>query len=122
MRRTRIFELLALALFALALSGQAPARESAEALYERYAVAADHPLGSEAGAEILAAGGNAADAAAATMLTLGVVSPASSGLGGGGFALYYKASDRSLHYIDFRERAPAAATSTMFARREGDDD
>src|SRR5690606_38845128 len=60
--------------------------------------------------------------AAATMLTLGVVSPASSGLGGGGFALYYKASDRSLHYIDFRERAPAAATSTMFVRREGDDD
>lgn len=122
MRRIRILELLALALLALAVSGQAPVADRAEAVYEQYAVAADHPLGSEAGAEILAAGGNAADAAAATMLALGVVSPASSGLGGGGFALYYRASDRSLHYIDFRERAPAAATATMFARREGDDD
>lgn len=122
MRRTRIFELLAIALVALAISGQAQPSERSESVYERYAVAADHPLGSQAGAEILAAGGNAADAAVATMLTLGVVSPASSGLGGGGFALYYRAEDRSLHYLDFREKAPAAATSTMFARREGDDD
>lgn len=90
--------------------------------YTQYAVAADHPLASDAGASILAAGGNAADAAAATMLTLGVVSPASSGLGGGGFGLYYRASDSSFHYLDFREEAPAAATAEMFARREGDDD
>ncbi len=124
MRRLRIFEALALAILALALYGQTPVAETAAepGVYERYAVAADHPLGSEAGAEILRAGGNAAEAAAATMLALGVVSPASSGLGGGGFALYYRASDRSLHYLDFRERAPAAATPTMFARREGDDD
>lgn len=76
--------------------------------FARYAVAADHPEASRAGAEILAAGGTAADAAAATMLALGVASPASSGLGGGGFALYYRASDRSLSFIDFRESAPAA--------------
>ncbi len=119
MRRSRIFELSALLVLALALYGQA---RTEEGVYERYAVAADHPLASEAGAEVLAAGGNAADAAAATMLALGVVSPASSGLGGGGFALYYRASDHSLHYLDFRERAPAAATREMFARREGDDD
>ncbi len=96
--------------------------ESTEASFSRYAVAADQALASEAGAEVLAAGGNAADAAAATMLALGVINPASSGLGGGGFALYYRASDRSLHYLDFRERAPAAATADMFARRPGDDD
>lgn len=90
--------------------------------YERHAVAADHPLASEAGLEVLRAGGNAAEAGVATALALGVVSPASSGLGGGGFALYFRASDRTLTFIDFREEAPSAATATMFARREGDDD
>lgn len=84
------------------------------AVFEREAVAADHFEASKAGAEILAAGGNAADAAAATMLALGVVNPASSGLGGGGFALYYRASDASLTFLDFRERAPRAASRTMF--------
>lgn len=113
--------LLALAFVQLPARGQ-EGPPSSEAVYERYAVAADHPLASEAGAEVMAAGGNAADAAVATMLALGVVSPASSGLGGGGFALYYRASDRSVHYLDFRERAPAAATAEMFARRPGDDD
>ncbi|MFW2389930.1 MAG: gamma-glutamyltransferase [Polyangiales bacterium] len=78
------------------------------------AVAADHAEASRAGAEVLAAGGNAADAAAATMLALGVVNPASSGLGGGGFALYYRAKDRSLTFLDFRERAPRASSRTMF--------
>lgn len=90
--------------------------------YTHYAVAADHPVASEVGAGILQAGGNAADATVATVLALGVVSPESSGLGGGGFALYYRASDRSLTFIDFRERAPAATTPDLFARREGDDD
>ncbi|UJR85180.1 gamma-glutamyltransferase [Sandaracinus amylolyticus] len=114
---------LALACLALVLVGQAaPSRPSHAAVYARYAVAADHPLASDAGARVLAAGGNAADAAAATMLALGVVSPASSGLGGGGFALYYRASDRSLTFLDFRETAPGAATNDMFARRDGDSD
>lgn len=84
------------------------------AIYRHEAVAADHAEASKAGAEILAAGGNAADAAAATMLALGVVNPASSGLGGGGFALYYNAKDGSLTFLDFRERAPRAASRTMF--------
>jgi gamma-glutamyltranspeptidase/glutathione hydrolase len=90
--------------------------------YARHAVAADHPLASEAGLAVLRAGGNAADAGVATALTLGVVSPASSGLGGGGFALYYRASDRSLTFLDFREEAPSAATASTFTRRDGDDD
>lgn len=92
-------------------------------VFEQEAVASDHAAASKAGAEVLRAGGNAADAAAATMLALGVVNPASSGLGGGGFALYYRAEDRSLTFLDFRERAPRAASRTMFElegeRREG---
>lgn len=48
------------------------------------------------------------------MLALGVVNPASSGIGGGGFALYYRAQDGSLTFLDFRERAPRAASPTMF--------
>ena len=91
-------------------------------VFDRHAVASDQAVASEAGAAILAQGGNAADAAAATMLALGTSGPGSSGLGGGGFALYWRAGDRTLHYLDFRERAPAAATPVMFARREGDTD
>ena len=83
------------------------------ATYTRFAVATDHPEASRAGAEILAAGGTAADAAAAAMLALGVASPASSGLGGGGFALYYRASDHSVTFLDFRESAPAAMTPAL---------
>lgn len=82
--------------------------------FEEYGVAADHPDASLAGAEILAKGGNAADAAAATMLALGVVHPASSGFLGGGFALYYRASDRSITFLDFRETAPRAAGPDFF--------
>lgn len=88
------------------------------AVFADAAVAADHPEASQAGAAILAAGGNAADAAAATMLALGVVSPASSGLGGGGFALYYSVKENKLTFLDFRERAPAAATPDMFENVE----
>jgi gamma-glutamyltranspeptidase/glutathione hydrolase len=97
------------------IAGFAVASPSEHAgVYSRDAVASDHAAASKAGAEILAAGGNAADAAAATMLALGVVNPASSGLGGGGFALYYDAKDGSLSFLDFRERAPRAATRDMF--------
>jgi gamma-glutamyltranspeptidase/glutathione hydrolase len=94
----------------------------AEGTFARYAVASDHAEASEAGAAILAAGGNAMEAAAATMLALGVVSPASSGMGGGGFGLFYEASSGTTTFLDFRERAPAAATADMFAAREGDDE
>ncbi len=112
--------ILVLGILLLALSGQAPTEREVStadtfwAEYQEMAVAADHPLASAAGAEILGRGGNAADAAAATALALGVANPASSGMGGGGFLLYFKASDRSLHFLDFRERAPAAASPTMY--------
>jgi gamma-glutamyltranspeptidase/glutathione hydrolase len=77
-------------------------------------VAADHPDSSRAGAQVLAKGGNAVDAAVATALAAGVVSPAGSGLGGGGFLLYWSAKDRRAHVLDFRESAPKAAKADMF--------
>ena len=85
------------------------------ASFTRFAVATDHPEASRASAEVLAQGGTAADGAAAAMLALGVASPASSGLGGGGFALYYKASDHSVTFLDFRETAPAGMTPASLA-------
>lgn len=77
------------------------------------AVAADHELASQAGAEILSQGGNAVDAAIAAALVLGVVQPAGSGLGGGGFLLIRK-SDGQVAALDFREVAPKQASRDMF--------
>src|SRR5689334_9312393 len=63
-------------------------------------VAADDPIASQVGAATLESGGNAIDAAAATALALGVVNPASSGIGGGGFALVYVAAERKVYVYD----------------------
>jgi gamma-glutamyltranspeptidase/glutathione hydrolase len=79
-------------------------------------VAAAHPLGVEAGLEVLRRGGSAIDAAVAVQMMLGVVEPQSSGIGGGGFLLYYDAKTRGITVYDGRETAPAGATPTMFQR------
>ncbi len=83
------------------------------------AIASAYPLASEAGFEILAAGGNAFDAAVAVSAALSVVEPRGSGLGGGGFYLLHRASDGHEVLIDAREVAPAAATRDMFLDSAG---
>jgi gamma-glutamyltranspeptidase / glutathione hydrolase / leukotriene-C4 hydrolase len=82
--------------------------------YDAGVVAADDPRCSQIGADILADGGYAMDAAVATALCLGVVSPASSGLGGGCFVLGYNASSKEPIFIDSREVAPKGSSKNMF--------
>jgi len=77
-------------------------------------VASDNPLASAVGAEVLRKGGSAADAGVATLLTLGVVNPFASGLGGGGFCVHRSASDGEAVALDFRETAPMAASRDMY--------
>jgi gamma-glutamyltranspeptidase/glutathione hydrolase len=77
-------------------------------------VAADHPVASRIGAQVLASGGNAADAGAAALLANGVVNPMSSGLGGGGFCLYRPLETGEVKVLDFREKAPKNADRDMF--------
>src|SRR5580693_4968954 len=81
-------------------------------------VASVHELASRAGVEIMQAGGNAIDAAVATAFALAVVHPAAGNLGGGGFMLI-RMKDGATHFLDFREKAPAKATATMYQDAQG---
>lgn len=82
-------------------------------------VVAAHPEAVRIGAETLARGGTAADAAVAISVALTLVEPQSSGLGGGGFALYHDADTDTLRAFDGRETAPASATPTLFHDDDG---
>lgn len=92
-------------------------RSEHAAVFPLAAVAADHELASLAGAEVLAAGGNAIDAAVATSLTLSVVRPFSCGIGGGGFMLVVTPEAGRALAINYRETAPAAVGPGYFQGR-----
>ncbi len=82
-------------------------------------IAAANPHAVEAGAEILRAGGTAADAMVAVQVVLGLVEPQSSGLGGGAFLVWYDAATGQITTLDGRETAPLAATPRLFQDEEG---
>ena len=83
------------------------------------AVVSAHPLATAAGKDVLAAGGNAFDAAVAVSAALAVVEPYSSGLGGGGFWLLHTAEGRDV-MVDGREEAPGAASADMYQDSDGE--
>jgi len=82
------------------------------------AVVSAHPLASRAGIAILQQGGNALDAAIATQLALAVVYPGAGNIGGGGFMVAHLAKGKNIA-LDFREKAPAAATRDMYLDADG---
>jgi gamma-glutamyltranspeptidase / glutathione hydrolase len=84
----------------------------------RAMVASVRASASRVGVQIMKAGGNAVDAAVAVGFALAVVHPQAGNLGGGGFMLI-RMADGKTHFIDYRERAPAAATANMYLDAEG---
>ncbi|WP_421950727.1 gamma-glutamyltransferase [Pelagibacterium sp.] len=85
-----------------------------------FMVASAHPLATQAGYDVLAAGGSAADAAVAVQTMLGLVEPQSSGLGGGAFLLYWDAATGELATYDAREKAPLAADGDYWLDENGE--
>ena len=101
----------------------ASARAKAEGrpvVAQDWMVVAAHPLASQAGADVLAAGGTAADAMVAVQAVLGLVEPQSSGLGGGAFLVWYDAASGQVTTLDGRETAPLAATPRLFQDATGE--
>ncbi|MGB2129626.1 MAG: gamma-glutamyltransferase [Flavicella sp.] len=81
-------------------------------------VVSDHHLASKVGVAILEKGGNAIDASIATAFALAVTHPQAGNIGGGGF-LVFRNSENKVTTIDFREKAPLAASPTMFLNEDG---
>ena len=111
--RATIAAPLLLPLLTLSMSAGADA-DDAPVHAEQAMIAAAHPAAAEAGARILEAGGDAIDAAIAAQMVLGLVEPQSSGIGGGGFLLYYDAAQGAVETYDGRETAPAAVDERLF--------
>jgi gamma-glutamyltranspeptidase/glutathione hydrolase len=99
--------------------GASERRERPLAHARHHMVATAHPLAAGAGRDMLRAGGNAVDAAIATAFVLNVVEPQSSGIGGGGFLVFFERRTRALAAWDGRETAPQAARPDRFLREDG---
>jgi len=104
------------ALAALGLLLAAPGGHAAPQV-ARAAVATENAVASREAMSELDAGGNAFDAVVRAALVSGIVSPSSSGLGGGGFALLWRAETHEPYVLDFRECAPAAVDAAAFEKR-----
>src|SRR5882757_3274776 len=81
-------------------------------------VASQNELASQAGVQVMQAGGNAVDAAVATGFALAVVHPNAGNIGGGGFMLI-RMNSGDVHFVDYRETAPARAAEKMYQDAQG---
>jgi gamma-glutamyltranspeptidase/glutathione hydrolase len=125
-RRTTLLALTGLT--ATALAAAPPSAAAVEPVPEKQpmaigtggAVATVDPDATRVGLDVLAAGGNAADAAVAAAAALGVTEPYSAGIGGGGFFVYYEAATGEVSAIDGRETAPLAMGAGAFLDEAGD--
>jgi gamma-glutamyltranspeptidase/glutathione hydrolase len=111
--------LILLLMAAVAACGAPRAIGSTEPVHAQHGIVVSvHELASRAGVETMQAGGNAVDAAVATGFALAVVHPPAGNLGGGGFMLI-RMADGKVHFLDYREKAPAAATRDMYLDAQG---
>ena len=115
LRKFLIFQLVAFCVAA----GQLVHAEGLRPVHAKKAmVVSVHQEASKVGAEIMRQGGNAVDAAVATGFALAVVHPAAGNIGGGGFMLLRQANGE-VHFLDFREKAPKAASRDMYLDAQG---
>jgi gamma-glutamyltranspeptidase/glutathione hydrolase len=123
------FLLLVLAITILATSCKSKKINGNSAVYQleksitvqQGAVVSAHYVASEIGKQILEKGGNAVDAAIAVQFALDVCYPVAGNIGGGGFMVYREANG-AVHTLDYREKAPLAATANMYLDENGDAD
>jgi gamma-glutamyltranspeptidase/glutathione hydrolase len=104
-----------------AVKAQSPAtapRDTTVVASKRGVVVSVSSIASDVGASILAKGGNAVDAAVATAFALAVTHPSAGNLGGGGFMIVRTADGKATSF-DYREKAPAASTKTMYLKPDG---
>src|SRR5690242_20982774 len=102
----------------LALASALPV-DAAETIAKHHLIAAANPYATDAGRQMMRAGGSAVDAAIAAQLVLTLVEPESSGIGGGAFMIVYDPKSKAVTSFDGRETAPASATATMFLDAAG---
>lgn len=95
-------------------------REQYEAFSDKAMISTQGSHSSKIGIEILKQGGNLFDAFTAISFAIGVERPQSTGIGGGGFLVFYHARDKKVYAVDFREMAPGKSNSEMFLDKKGD--
>ena len=126
MKRTKTILLTAALLAAAPVAAQEPVIRYADLRHPVFGpagmVAAQNAMAANVGADILAAGGNAVDAAVAVGFALAVTLPRAGNIGGGGFMLVYDAERGETVAIDYREMAPVGATRDMFLDADGNVD
>ena len=114
----RIFILLSAA-FIVSCQSQETQKRVVGVTADKAMVVSAHPLASKVGADIMKKGGNAVDAAIAVQFALAVTYPVAGNIGGGGF-MVARFKDGSTAALDYREKAPAAASTNMYIGETGE--